>query len=201
MKSKIPLQGAELEEYLSKEKAAKEKAAAEEAALARTQRMLEADEDEDEDSDESDDEDAVEHELDSEMDTAPDGVDGTTEGGALQRHRRNRKDADMGDWAFETEDGGTKQMLSYDIYLKGNVSKTTSFFKADGTQQQRFRMFPYVERKRRVDSYGEVIDVGMWLRKGKIFEEEAESNEARDAKRQKEEEEEANVGSLIFLNR
>lgn len=193
MRSKIPLQGAELDEYLAKEKAEKEKAAAEEAALARTQLMLEADEDQESESDESDDEDAVEHELDDEMDTAEDGVDEYGEP-IPQRHRRGRKkETDIGDWALETEDGGTKQMLSYDIYLKGNVSKTTSFFKSAGTQQQRFRMFPYVERRRRVDQYGEVVDVGMWLRKGKVFEEEAESDESKEAKRQKELEEEVKV--------
>jgi cleavage and polyadenylation specificity factor subunit 2 len=30
----------------------------------------------------------------------------------------------------------------------------------------RFRMFPVVERKRRVDVYGEAIDVEGWLRRG-----------------------------------
>ncbi|KAL5488069.1 hypothetical protein ACEPAI_6177 [Sanghuangporus weigelae] len=192
MKSKVPLEGAELEEYLQKERAAKEKEAAEEAALARTQRMLEADED-DSDSDESEDEeDAVEHALDM-MDTSEDHDQSApvfVEPGAGGGRRRGRKETDMGDWGFETEDGSMKQMLSFDIYLKGNVSKQTSFFKTEGAQQQRFRMFPYVERRRRVDSYGEVIDVGMWLRKGKVFEEEAESEETKVAKRRKEEEEE-----------
>ncbi|KAI5124953.1 hypothetical protein M0805_007380 [Coniferiporia weirii] len=194
MKSKIPLQGAELEEYLKKERAAKEKEAAEEVALARTQRMLEADEI-DSDSDDSDEEEAVEHTLgDDSMDVTEDGVASMSvfaEPGVGHGRRRGRKDADIGDWGFETEDGSMKQMLSYDIYLKGNVSKTTSFFKAAGVQQQKFRMFPYVERKRRVDSYGEVLDVGMWLRKGKIFEEEAESEESKEAKRRKDAEEDA----------
>ena len=61
MKSKVPLQGAELEEYLQKERAAKEKEAAEEAVLARTQRMLEADEG-DSESDESEDEEGLDEE-------------------------------------------------------------------------------------------------------------------------------------------
>ena len=59
MYHKVPLQGAELEEHLAKERAAKEKEAAHQAALARNQRVLEADEDdtdsEDDDSDEDDD--------------------------------------------------------------------------------------------------------------------------------------------------
>ena len=196
MKSKIPLQGAELEEFLRKERAEKEKEAAEEAALQRTQRMLEADE-VDSDSDDSDDEDAVEQTLDDDrMDDATNGDTAfVAEPGAGGSRRRKRTQSDVGDWIFETEDGGTRQILSFDIYLKGNVSKTTPFFKSDGGGQQRFRMFPYIERKRRVDEYGEVVDIGMWLRKGKILEEEAESEEVREEKRRKEEEEKAKVAS------
>jgi cleavage and polyadenylation specificity factor subunit 2 len=32
-------------------------------------------------------------------------------------------------------------------------------------------MFPFVERKRRVDEYGETIDVASWMKKGKVLEE------------------------------
>ena len=53
MHSKVPLQGAELEEYLQKERAVQEKEAAQKAAQARTQRILEADEGEDDSDDES----------------------------------------------------------------------------------------------------------------------------------------------------
>ena len=84
-------------------------------------------------------------------------------------------------------DDSARQMLSFDIYLKGNVSRAASFFKSAGKENQRFRMFPYVEKKRRVDEYGEVIDVAMWVRRGKIMEEEAEDEEAKDKKRQDEE--------------
>ena len=158
--------------------------------------MLEADEG-DSESESEDDEDTVEQALDDDaMDIMEDG----DELGTGQHKRRSRKDTDLGDWTFETEDGGVKQLLSYDIYLKGNVSKTNTFFKTEGVQHQRFRMFPYVERKRRVDSYGEVLDVGMWLRKSKIFEEEAESEEAKEAKKKKEAEEEAQVGFRNFFS-
>lgn len=198
MKSKIPLQGTELEEYLQKEKVAKDKQAAEEAAMARTQQMLEADED-DSETDDSDDEDAVEQTLedDDAMIVSPDGDAASpsfAEPGVGSMRRRGRgRSTDMGDWGIETEDGTTKQMLSYDIYVKGNVSKATSFFKANSGQTQRFRMFPYIERKRRVDEYGEVVDVGMWLRKGKILEEEAEGEGAKENRRRQEADEEARV--------
>ena len=199
MRSKIPLQGVELENHLRNARAAKEKEAAEEAAMALTRRMLEADED-DSETDESEDEDAVEQTLVDAMDTSPDGdrPPGYVEPGAGLGRRRNRVTADVGDWVMETEDGNTKQIISYDIYLKGNVSKTSSFFKTENAQTQRYRMFPYIERKRRVDSYGEVIDVGMWLRKGKALEEDAESAETKEAKRLKELEEEKKVGDLMF---
>ncbi len=86
-------------------------------------------------------------------------------------------------------------MLSFDIYLKGNVSRAVSFFKSAGKENQRFRMFPYVEKKRRVDEYGEVIDVAMWVRRGRIMEEEAEDEEAKERKRQ---EEEAKVSGFFY---
>ena len=57
----------------------------------------------------------------------------------------------------------------------------------------------YIKRrctKRRVHSRWLV---GMWLRKSKIFEEEAESEEAKEAKKKKEAEEEAQVGFRNFF--
>ncbi|KAI0277319.1 hypothetical protein BGY98DRAFT_626980 [Russula aff. rugulosa BPL654] len=69
---------------------------------------------------------------------------------------------------MNAEDSG-RQMLSFDIYLKVNVSRAISFFKLQEQRErnQRFRMFPYVG-KRRVDEYGKVIDVaisGSWKKK------------------------------------
>jgi cleavage and polyadenylation specificity factor subunit 2 len=111
--------------------------------------------------------------------------------------RRKGDNMESADWALDGDEGLTKQFLSFDIYLKGNVSKATSFFKTAGNQVQRFRMFPYVEKKRRVDEYGETIDVGMWLRKGRALEEETESDEIKDYKRKFQEEEEAKVRTSI----
>ncbi|THG98212.1 hypothetical protein EW026_g3930 [Hermanssonia centrifuga] len=153
--SKVPLQGAELEEYLAKERSVKEKEAAKKAAEERRQRILEADEDDtDEDSDsdsDSDDENEVERALGGDMDTSDDA--------------KMPKDR------------------------KRNSSKATSFFKSTEGQVQRFRMFPYVEKKRRMDEYGEMVDVGMWLRRGKALEEDAETEEMKELKRQNAEEE------------
>ncbi|KAF7352630.1 Cleavage and polyadenylation specificity factor subunit 2 [Mycena venus] len=187
MKSKVPLQGAELEEHLQKERAAKEKEAAHQAQLARSQRMLEADEDEsDSDSDsDAEDEDEVRQALEG------DAMDTDTGGDGIGKKRKADKALDGADWGLDGDEGLTKQLLSFDIYLKGNVSKATSFFKNVGGQTQRFRMFPYVEKKRRVDEYGETVDVAMWLRKSRVFEEEAETDETKDFKRRKQAEEDA----------
>lgn len=185
MKRKVPLSGIELEMYQQKEKAAREKEAAQQAAMARSQIMLEADEDDsesDEDSD-ADEDDEIGHGIEA-MDMGPDGL-GENKNGS--KKRKADKGLDGTDW-LDGDEGLTKQLLSFDIYLKGNVSKATSFFKNAG-QGPRFRMFPYVEKKKRVDDYGETIDVGMWLRKGKALEEEAESEEVKDYKRKAAEEE------------
>ncbi|CCM05574.1 uncharacterized protein FIBRA_07801 [Fibroporia radiculosa] len=192
--SKVPLQGTELEEFLQKQRIAQEKEAAQKAAQARTERMLEADEGEDEsdsDSDaDSDSENEVEKTLEGDiMDTREDSV-GQIVPSTKQLRRKGAKAnmADSGDWAFGLDSDEPMRALSFDIYLKGNVARTTSFFKSAEGQSQRFRMFPYVEKKRRVDEYGETVDVGMWLRKGKVLEEDAESEETKELRRKAEEE-------------
>jgi cleavage and polyadenylation specificity factor subunit 2 len=186
MNAKVPLQGPELEAHLQRERAAKEKEAAQQAALARNQRMLEADEDDsDEDSDsDSDEENEVRQALGGDlMDTTADG-DEPAELGAdsTGRSRKWKRDKAGDDWGgLDGDEGLTKSLLSYDIYLKGNVSKATSFFKNVDGPTQRFRMFPYVEKKKKVDEFGEIVDVGMWLRRGKVLEEEEGGGE--DTKR------------------
>ncbi|KAF8917844.1 beta-lactamase-like protein [Mucidula mucida] len=170
MNSKVPLQGAELEVYLQRQEEAKREADKKKVAQARDQPMLEADEGDSES--DSDSEDEVSREL-------MDGEDDDFGGG-----RRGNK----GDTDWNMDDGVTTKLLSFDIYLKGNVSKATSFFKTLGGQSQRFRTFPYVEKKRKVDEYGEIIDVSMWMQKGKILEEQAESDELKDYRKRQAEE-------------
>ncbi|EJD48587.1 hypothetical protein AURDEDRAFT_183466 [Auricularia subglabra TFB-10046 SS5] len=166
MHTKVPLQGAELETHLQAERAAQEREAKQAAALARAQLEAEAD-DEESDSDESQ----------SEPDDDGDG-----------KPAEPLRDA----WHFDSGgDTADANRISFDIYMKGSVARPTSFFKATEGQTQRFKMFPYVERRRRVDAFGEVVDVAMWLRKGKALETGAESEEALEAKRKKAAEEEA----------
>ena len=182
LNSKVPLAGVELEIFQQKQRLAREKVAAAQAAIARKQQLLEADEgadSSDSDSDAADEED-VERALGLDTETAR--ADGAA------------------DWGRGMDaDDSARQMLSFDIYLKGNVSRAASFFKSAGKENQRFRMFPYVEKKRRVDEYGEVIDVAMWVRRGKIMEEEAEDEEAKDRKRLDEESKVRTSSLLVAL--
>ncbi|KIO32800.1 hypothetical protein M407DRAFT_211516 [Tulasnella calospora MUT 4182] len=176
LNSKVPLTGQELEDYNTREqeRVAKEREAVQRAALARSQQLLEADEgDSGDDTDESEDEDEM----------------------AIDRALRGGSEDDMdqdADPVAKRRDSA--RHLSFDIYLKGNVSKAASFFKTTSGATQRFRMYPYVEKggmKRKVDEYGESLDVGMWLRRGRALDEDAESEEVKEAKRKKREEEEA----------
>lgn len=205
LNSKVPLTGQELEDFNAREqeRVAKEREAAQRAALARSQQLLEADEGDsgdDTDSDEDDDEMAVDHALrgdsDDDMDQEIDPV-AKRRGGSSMGH----------DWAMD--DADSARHLSFDIYLKGNVSKAASFFKTTSGATQRFRMYPYVEKgglKRKVDEFGETLDVGMWLRRGRALDEDAESEEVKEAKRRKREEDEAKVsipefsGPLVFAD-
>ena len=209
MHSKVPLQGPELEEYLQRERAEKEKEAAHKAVIDRNQRMFEADEDEDESDTESSDSDE-ENEVEMALGGGPDSVDTFDEpppdGGRKGRKKGSGAGAGTGvgdDWGgLDAADDGLSKHLSFDIYLKGNVSRASSFFKSADGQTQRFRMFPYIEKKRRVDEYGETIDVGMWLRTSKAFEE-AEEGESKDRNRSVEDETKVRIfygSSHILLN-
>ncbi|KAG8746423.1 hypothetical protein FRC10_005134 [Ceratobasidium sp. 414] len=167
--SKIPLIGTELEQYLERERAAKERQATQRAALARSQRLLEADEADSDSSNSEADEEEVDDALADDADMAGAGPDWTADESAKQ--------------------------LSFDIFLKGNVSRAASFFKTTG-QASRFRMFPHIERKRRVDEYGETVDVAAWLRKGRALAVAVESEEAKEARQKKQEEEEKNAKTM-----
>ena len=185
---KVPLSGQELADHLESKRLLAEKDLAQKTARVRTRKLLEADEvdSDDSDSDASDD----------------GGMDGDVEGGAIGEDgepisapRRGGggpgAGVDGGGW----EEGGQK--VSFDIYVKGQTTRATTFFKSATGQAPRFRMFPVgaEKRGRKVDVYGETIDVGVWLRKGKEIEEEGESEVVKAAKRRKIEEEKKAVSA------
>lgn len=179
LRAKVPLEGDELERHLEQERQAKERAqqlaAAQAAAENRSRRLLEAD-----DLEESDDESDGEQE-------GGDGEDSDRSGRAVEDEVRGGGGGGGGGAFLEADDDA--RATSFDIYVKGQQTKAASFGAA-----ARFRMFPYVERAggrgRRVDAYGEQLDVGAWLRKGKEIEEETETEEVKEAKRKQREEEE-----------
>jgi cleavage and polyadenylation specificity factor subunit 2 len=56
--------------------------------------------------------------------------------------------------------------MSFDIFVKGQQMR-----EGGAGEMARFRMFPFIERRgRKVDSYGEGIDVGLWVRRGREIE-------------------------------
>lgn len=154
------MEGEELEAHLAAEREAADLIVKQQAALERSRRMLHVDGDaSDSDSDASDAEEDVAEEM---------AVDG--EGGELKvapiRRRTGGFTGGVGAWdEFLDEDAlvGQARGVSFDIYVRGEygVRKLT-----DGNGLPRYRMFPVVERKRRVDAYGESIDVEGWLKRG-----------------------------------
>ncbi|GHJ86659.1 hypothetical protein NliqN6_3061 [Naganishia liquefaciens] len=188
--SKVALEGNELEAHLEAERVAKEKEMAHKAAQERSRRMLEADDLEDSDSDEEDEDEADVDGTEAALDKIGTDALERLEGKGGQISTTGIPAA--GNAFMETDDFRT---ASFDIYVKGQQMRTTSFFgggrAGPSAGQTRFRMFPFVERKmRKVDVYGETLDVGAWIRKGREIEEEVESPEVREAKRRKKEEEE-----------
>ncbi|WVF69249.1 hypothetical protein IAT40_004025 [Kwoniella sp. CBS 6097] len=164
MDSKVPLSGAELEERLEAERLQKEREAAHQAAVDRSRRMLEADD------------------LDSDSDSEGSEA-GDADGIIIQR--RGAENANANAYAGDNEDVRT---MSFDIYVKGQQMRVG---RGAAGEMARFRMFPFLERKgRKVDAYGEGLDIGQWVRKGREIEEEGETEEVREAKKRKEEEEE-----------
>jgi cleavage and polyadenylation specificity factor subunit 2 len=82
--------------------------------------------------------------------------------------------------------GDSEIQMSFDIFVKGQQMRVT---RGKEDQGGRFRMFPYMERRgKKVDAYGETLDVGQWVRKGREIEESGETKEVSDAKKKKEDE-------------
>lgn len=160
MHRKVYLEGDELEAHLAAEREAADLLAKQQAALERSRRMMHTDGDaSDSESDASDAEEDVAEEMATD-DRAEQQV-------APVRRRTGGFTGGAGAWdEFLDEDAlvGQARGQSFDIYVRGDygVRKLTE---GNGLLP-RFRMFPVVERKRRVDAYGEAIDVEGWLRRG-----------------------------------
>lgn len=108
---RVPLEGAELQEFESAQKAKAERDAAQAALIARSKTIMEDDE-------------------------------------------SDSSDIDDGD--ENMEDLLTKQ---FDLYVR-DAGKSGGFFK----QAQSYRMFPYLEKRKKIDDYGEAIQVEHYMK-------------------------------------
>ncbi|KAJ1597364.1 hypothetical protein NDA14_005783 [Ustilago hordei] len=212
LKSRVPLQGEELRAHLEAEQAERDRQTQQRALLARSRRRLEADEDESSDDDSGSDGEGGEGE------NIYDVANEAGEPGAGTLVRKRPYGAAFAEPTTTVANGasgagGDTNQLSYDIYLKGNASRATSFFGSKAGQEGpfglgvRYRLFPAIERKRMVDGFGEVIDVARWLSRRRALEA-AESAAADtlspenaalslEAKRKKAAEEEARLAAAI----
>ena len=89
------------------------------------------------------------------------------------------------------QDPDEKIHMSFDIFVKGQQTRIGKGNQAG--EMSRFRMFPYIQRGRKVDDYGEGLDIGLWIRRGREIEEEGETKEVKEDKKRKQEEEERQV--------
>ena len=101
--------------------------------------------------------------------------------GGMGRRRVGGFTGGAGAWDdFLTQESGTtgptstRKGQTFDIYVKASYtpqprssSDALTAYQPDVDRPlTRYRTFPVVERKRRVDAYGEAIDVEGWLRRG-----------------------------------
>jgi len=194
--SKVPLEGEELEAHLEAKRIASERAAQQKALLARSTRRLEADEDDEGSSDSGSSGDESEQEdLMMEEEEGGEGQEGKK-----RVHVSRKRGGVVGPLGKvnEEEEMMFNPELSFDIYLKGKASRATTFFgtsteRASGRYKTgiRFRMFPVVEKKRKVDTYGETLDIAKWLSRkrqleaigGEAVEGESKTNQEDNAKK------------------
>lgn len=95
--------------------------------------------------------------------------------------------------AYAGDGEDNRLQMSFDIFVKGQQMRVG---RGAMGELARFRMFPFIERRgRKVDDYGEGLDIGQWVRKGREIEEEGETEEVREAKKRKVEDEEKQVSA------
>ncbi|RKP25933.1 beta-lactamase-like protein, partial [Syncephalis pseudoplumigaleata] len=144
VKTKIPLEGEELRLYLEEERAQKEREAHEAAVIARSRNVLDeggiaSDSSGSEDEDEGEDGEGEGDAMDTDIEHRT-----TTDGHHHHHHHhRSTRDAERHQAMLDTE---------HDLYVRDGV-RSGGFFK----QTQSFPMFPFTERRRRFDDYGETI--------------------------------------------
>lgn len=173
VRRKVVLEGEELTSYLEEQRAAEEKDARRREMAERSRRMMQADDDDDSEDSEDEGADAAAFEDAQEDSMIP----------LSKRARVGGFAGGAGPWdefldplSKESRSTATGGGQSFDIYVKGSFAQRSA---TDETTLARFRMFPVVERKRRVDVYGESIDIEGWMRRG--MDDESEEAKAEKA--------------------
>lgn len=223
MRKKVVLQGEELMTYLEEQRAVKEKEQKAKAMAERNRRMMEADDanassDSDDSSDDDDDladksakkEAAEAAEADEEAGKGAGtglGPGAYAEPGSVPSARFGRKGAMTtatgGAWDEFLDDSRGATTGGFDIYVRRSTGNDVlQPMSAPNQMQLRYRMFPFFERRRKVDGYGEAIDIEGWKTRGKAPEEieavlAAENGVLGKRKRQEEEEEQVSLAWLM----
>lgn len=197
VRQRLPLQGQELEDYKEQERLRKEKDDQHKALLARSRQRLEADQEEDSEEDDADDD---KGEDDSDDDLEMGLPEHATESGAETlvgkktkgSRKANRLPHDVPGVALGGEGDMTLlgSSLSHDIYLRGDSAHASNFFSslrgnADSNLEReatrrhgvgiRYRTAPVIEKRKRIDGFGEVVDVARWLSRGRVVDPEEAS--------------------------
>lgn len=170
MKKKVYLAGEELAAFKEEARLEAEASAKRQAALERSRRMLNVDVDDASDDSDSDSGSSVDDANEDELE----------EGGGKVSRKLGGWEGGAGAWDefLDLDQTGNdltiiagtdlvvagKVRQSFDIFVKGTYAVRNLDSTSGGLK--RFRMFPVVERKRRVDAYGEAVDVEGWLKRG-----------------------------------
>ena len=221
MRKKVILSGEELMTYLEDQRINREKEQKAKAMAERNRRMMEADDanasSESDSSDESDEErdDARAIDADEAGEGTGIGPASFAEPGSGPAMRSGRKgiarygleggmaSTGGGAWDEFLDDTKSGNIGGFDIYVRQQSTTTgvhgNNIHSSSMANQTRYKMFPFFERRRKVDGYGEAIDIEGWKTRGKPPEEvEAVLNASEDVlgKRKRAEEDE----KVKFLN-
>lgn len=168
---KVTLQGDELMKYIEDTRLAKEREQKAKAMAERNRRMMEADDaDGSSDSEDSDDDARDAQGESTERTMVP-----LSATGPGTSSRRSFPGAEMdglvstaGPWDEFIDDFRGSVVGGFDIYVRPSYNPA---YKAETPNNRvatnRTRMFPFYERRRRIDGYGESIDVEGWQSRGK----------------------------------
>lgn len=153
------LAGEELEAFKARTQAREDQKAKEKALQDRSRRLKEAADVEDSDEDSSADEDEGDDEERQMAKAALNDAETGFSGGFL--------DEFLPETAQGPIDLFVRSTVPRSEFTQGVLQPDGSYFFPSLREQMRSRLFPFIERRRKVDAYGEVVDFQAWQNKGK----------------------------------